>query len=285
MVEAIKKMRGLITGSNGMLGSDIAEEFKEFELFAFDKDELDITKKTEIIKKINEIWPNIVINCAAYTDVDGSEANKGTALQINAYGAKNVAEACNKANAALIHFSSDYVFGGNSKNGYKEDASKNPISHYGYSKSLGEDLIIKSTKKYFIIRSSWLFGKNGENFVNAILKKSNEKEIKVADDQIGSPTYTKDLAKATKEFLGNEYSYGVYHVTNSGYCSWFEFAKEILRLSNSKAKVVPITSEELNRPAKRPKCSILLNTKFKNKLPFWGTALKGYLLDKKGSIK
>lgn len=280
MVEAIKKIKVLVIGSRGMLGSDIAQEFKEFELFAFDKDELDITRKDLLFRKFNEIKPYIVINCAAYTDVDGSEANKKTALQINAYGAKNVAEGCNKTNATLIHFSSDYVFDGNSKDGYKEDAKKNPISHYGYSKSLGEDFIQRSAKKYFIIRSSWLFGKNGNNFVEAILKKSNEKEIKVVDDQIGSPTYTKDLAKATKELLVQKYDYGTYHITNSGYCSWFEFAKEILRLSNSKTKVIPITSEELGRLAKRPKCSILLNTKFKSKLPFWSVALKRYLGEK-----
>ena len=260
-----------------MLGSDIVDELKGFELFPFDKNELDITNNKSVLNKITEIKPNFVINCAAYTDVDGSETNKETALQVNAYGAKNVAEACNKINAIMMHFSSDYVFDGTSENGYKEDAEKNPISHYGYSKSLGEDLIIKSTKKYFIIRSSWLFGKNGKNFVEAILKKSNENEIKVVNDQLGSPTYTKDLAKATKEFLMQDYTYGIYHITNSGYCSWFEFAEEILKLVNSKAKVIPITSEELGRPAKRPKCSILLNTKFKNKLPFWNIALRRYL--------
>ena len=148
------------------------------------------------------------------------------------------------------------------------------------TKSLGEDYISRILRKYFIIRSSWLFGRKGKNFVESILSKANENEIKVVNDQFGSPTYTKDLARATKELLVQEYGFGVYHLTNSGYCSWYEFAKEILKNANSKAKVVPISSMQLNRPAKRPKCSILISTKFKNRLPLWSVGLKRYLGEK-----
>ena len=273
-------MKILITGSKGMLGSDIVQEFKDFHLYAFGKSELDITKKSQIQKYFRKINPDIVINSAAYTDVDGSEANRKEALKANALAVRNIAMMCKKIDAALVHFSTDYVFDGKNKHGFRENDKKNPINYYGCTKSIGEDYIRKITKKYFIIRSSWLFGKNGKNFVQAIIKKSNEAEIKVVNDQAGSPTYTKDLAKAAKEIILN-YDYGIYHITNGGTCTWFEFAQEILKNINSKTKTVPITSEELGRPAKRPKCSILINTKFKNELPFWSIALKRYL----GEIK
>ena len=270
-------MKILITGSKGMLGSDIVKEFKNFDLYSFDKDELDITKTEEINKTLQKIKPDIVINCAAYTDVDGSESDKEIALEINADSVKNLAQACRKINSVFVHFSTDYVFDGSNKNGYRENGKKNPVSYYGYTKSLGEDYIRQELKNYYIIRTSWLFGKKGRNFIEAIIKKSKEKEIKVVNDQTGSPTYTKDLAKAVKELITKNYDYGIYHITNSGYCTWFDFAKEILKQKKSNAKVAPITSKELNLAAKRPKCSILINTKFKNKLPFWNIALKRYL--------
>lgn len=280
MVEKSKEMKILITGSNGMLGSDLAQEFKDFDLYAFSKSQLDITKKSQIIEKFKKIRPDLAINAAAYTDVDGSEANRKEALRANALAVRNIAMMCRKIDASLAHYSTDYVFDGKNQNGYRENAQKNPVNYYGYTKSLGEDYLQKIIKNHFIIRSSWLFGKNGKNFVRSILGKSNEKEIKVVDDQIGSPTYTKDLAKATKELLLQGYGYGIYHITNSGKCSWFEFAREILKNVNSKASVIPISSKQLDRPAKRPKCSVLLNTKFKNKLPFWDDALKRYLGEK-----
>lgn len=273
-------MKVLITGSNGMLGSDLVQEFKDFDLYAFSKNQLDITKKSDIVKNFKKIKPHIVINSAAYTDVDGSEINEKLALKVNALAVKNIAIMCKKIEAILVHYSTDYVFDGKNENGYREDSKKNPINYYGYTKAVGEDYIEKILKKYFIVRSSWLFGKNGKNFVKAILSKANENDIKVVNDQIGSPTYTKDLAKATKELVTKKYDYGIYHITNFGQCSWFEFANKILKDVNSNTKVVPITSNQLKRLAKRPKCSILLNTKFKNKLPFWNIALKRYLGEK-----
>lgn len=273
-------MKVLITGSSGMLGSDLTEEFSDSNLYHFSKEQLDITKKSHIIKNFKKIKPGIVINSAAYTDVDGSERNRKEALRVNALAIRNIAMMCRKIDAVLVHYSTDYVFDGNNKNGYRENDKKNPINYYGYTKSLGEDYISRILRKYFIIRSSWLFGRKGKNFVESILSKANENEIKVVNDQFGSPTYTKDLARATKELLVQEYGFGVYHLTNSGYCSWYEFAKEILKNANSKAKVVPISSMQLNRPAKRPKCSILISTKFKNRLPLWSVGLKRYLGEK-----
>ncbi len=273
-------MKVLITGSSGMLGSDLAEEFSDYDLYHFSKEQLDITKKSNIVKNFKKIKPDIVINSAAYTNVDGSETNRKEALSVNALAAKNIAMMCKKIDAVLVHYSTDYVFDGNNKNGYRESDKKNPINYYGYTKSLGEDYISKILKKCFIIRSSWLFGRNGNNFVKAILSKANEDEIKVVNDQFGSPTYTKDLARATKELLAQKYYFGIYHITNSGHCSWYEFANEILKNVNSKAKIVPISSAQLNRPAKRPKCSILISTKFKNKLPLWSVGLRSYLGEK-----
>ena len=273
-------MNSLITGSSGMLGSDIAHEFKNtqkgFKAYSLNKKQLDITKTHDILKNFRKIKPGIVINCAAYTDVDGSESNRKLALNVNAIAVKNLAKACRKFGSAMVHFSTDYVFDGKNKNGYREDSRKNPINYYGYTKSMGEKYIEEMLDNYFIIRTSWLFGKNGKNFVDAIIKKSKDKEIRVVNDQRGSPTYTKDLANAAKELIRN-YRYGAYHITNRGACTWFEFAKEILKNANSKTKVIPIKSEEISRTAKRPRCSVLINTKFKNKLPFWDNALKRYL--------
>ena len=273
-------MKILITGSSGMLGSDLKNEFRDFELYPFSREALDITKKSHVQKYFRKIKPGIVINSAAYTDVDGSEINKRDALRTNAIAVRNIAMMCKKIDCSLIHYGTDYVFDGKFERGYMENDKKNPVNYYGYTKSVGEEYVKKIMRKYFIIRSSWLFGKNGKNFVQAILKKSNEAEIKVVNDQTGSPTYTKDLARATRELALN-YDYGIYHITNKGTCTWFQFAREILKQVNSKTKIVPITSKELNRPAKRPKCSVLVNTKFKNKLPFWNAALKRYLGDLK----
>lgn len=275
-------MKIIITGSSGMLGSALVNEFKNsgmHQTFSFDKNQLDITNKKEIEKCFKKIKPNVLINAAAYTDVDDCEINRKQALNVNAKAVKNLAVLCNKINAVLVHFSTDYVFDGKNKNGYKESDKKNPINYYGWSKSLGEDYITSAMENYFIVRTSWLFGNNGKNFVDAILKKSNEREIKVVDEQRGCPTYTNDLAIAVRILLQNHqnYGFGIYHITNEGDCTWFDFAKEIIKINKSKSKVVPIKSSELDRKAKRPKCSVLINTKFKNKLPIWQDALRRYL--------
>lgn len=272
-------MKILLLGAKGMLGQDLRGALAEHKLFAFDINDFDITNKEEVRNWIIKIKPNIVINSAAYTDVDECEYNKKLAFDVNGYAVGNLAKICNKVSSSLVHISTDYIFYGKSTKGYKENSKPNPINIYGKSKLLGETLLKKYTKKYFLIRTSWLYGKNGKNFVNTMLDKAKkEKILRVVDDQFGCPTYTKDLAEKISKEIINSKNYGTYHITNSGHCSWFEFAKEILKLINKKNKIIPISSRELKRPTLRPKISILLNTKLPS-LRNWKRALKAYLTD------
>jgi dTDP-4-dehydrorhamnose reductase len=265
-------MKTLILGAKGMLGADLVKVFPD--ALAWDINDLDITNTKQVTDKIKKLKPELVINAAAYTDVDGAEDNKKKCFEVNAYAVENLARLCKKLNAILVHFSTDYVFDGE-KQGYKEDDKPNPVNVYGDSKALSEKLLMKNAEKYYLIRTAWLYGKSGRNFVNTITQSAKEKKIlKVVDDQIGSPTYTKDLALKLKEVTAMPF--GIYHITNAGSVSWFEFAKRIIKLLNIDAKVIPIKSEELRRPAKRPNCSILLNTKLIPLRP-WNEALAEYL--------
>ncbi|MBD3248800.1 dTDP-4-dehydrorhamnose reductase [Candidatus Woesearchaeota archaeon] len=269
------RMKILIIGSKGMLGTDIVSEISktENEVIGWDISDIDITKE-EDMSKIEKESPSIIINCAAYTDVDKAEEERERCCSINVTGVKNLVDICKKLNIPLIQISTDYVFNGE-KEGYDEDNKKNPINSYGQTKAEGEDLIIDNLKKYYIIRTAWLFGKNGKNFVETMLKLFKEKEeIKVVDDQVGCPTYTKDLAKAIINLI--EKDYGIYHITNSGKCSWFEFAEEIKRLTTSNCIIHPCKTKEFPRPAKRPKFSILNNNKIEN-LQDWKDSLQEYL--------
>ena len=217
-------VKTLIIGSNGMLGSDLCKVFPE--AITLTHKDLDITNKVQVLEFIQKISPDIVINAAAYTNVDGCEDNPEIAFRVNGYGPGNLAEACNKIGAKLVHFSTDYVFDG-SKDQYKESDIPSPINVYGQSKLLGEQEIMKNLKDYRIIRISWLFGKHGKNFVEAILKLSHEiDEVKVVNDQFGRPTYTLDLAHRIKEVT--ELEAGIYHLTNDGICSWYEFASAFI---------------------------------------------------------
>ena len=263
VVGAIKT---LIIGSNGMLGSDLCKVFP-YAIKLTHKD-LDITNRTRVINCIQDIRPDVVINAAAYTNVDGCEDNKELAFQINGYGPGHVAEACSKVGATLVHFSTDYVFDG-SKKDYAESDTPNPINVYGHSKLLGENKIIGNMDDY---RISWLFGIHGKNFVETMIKLSREMDtVKVVNDQFGKPTYTMDLANKVKEII--ELDPGIYHITNDGMCSWYEFASSIID------NVIPCTSEEFPRKAKRPKYSVLVNTKTKP-MRNWREALKDYLKER-----
>ncbi|MFH0818688.1 MAG: dTDP-4-dehydrorhamnose reductase [Patescibacteria group bacterium] len=275
------KTKIIITGANGMLGHDLQEKFKDFNLLCFDKDNLDITNYKQVSEIISREKPQVVINAAAYTDVDGCETNKDLCMQINGYGVGNLAQACKENDVILVHYSTDYIFNGQNKDGYSEDYNEiDPISVYGQSKALGEKLIKENCDKYYILRTAWLYGKNGKNFVDTMIKLGQEKdELKVVDDQHGSPTFSKDLAQETKKIIANlKPDFGVFHVTNSGNCTWFEFAKGIFNIKNIKIKLEPCTSNEFPRPARRPKYSILLNTKL-SELRTWQEALKDYLKD------
>ena len=225
---------------------------------------------------MKEIRPNFVINAAAYTDVDGCESNADLAYAINGDAVKILAKACNLTDSVLVHISTDYVFDGR-KDGYGEEDTPNPINIYGKSKHLGERYLTETAKKYYLIRTAWLYGKHGKNFVDTILKLAkSRKELEVVNDQRGSPTYTKDLSAAIRHLIDATPAYGIYHLTNDGMCTWFEFACKIIGLKGLPTNMKAISSDTLKRAARRPACSVLLNTKLP-KLRRWESALSDYL--------
>ena len=272
-------MKILITGADGQIAAEFRkclEAQSGYVVSALNKEMLDISDAAALAEAISSYRPSIVLNCAAYNLVDKAEEDFDTAFRINASGVKNLAFSCRKNNVLLIHFSTDYVFDGKKKGGYIETDRKRPLNYYGLTKSLGEDMIQQRMDNYFIVRTSWLFGKHGNNFVEAIRRQMGSSSIQVVNDQRGCPTYTKDLTAALPPLV-EEYPYGIYHITNTGSCTWFDFAREVVQKSGGGPKVVPITSAELDRAAIRPKNSVLRSTKFKRKLPSWKSALQKYL--------
>ena len=262
-------MRILVTGAKGMLGTDLVKRLSiKNDVKGVDVEDFDITDEAETIRGIKKIIPELVINTAAFTDVDACETEREVAFKVNRGGARNVATGCYEVNARFIHISTDYVFNGEKKEPYKEDDEPRPINIYGQSKLEGEQEISRlqtsdSRLQTLIIRTSWLFGKNGRNFVDTILRLSNEKdEIRVVDDQTGSPTYTVDLSESIERLIDSDAA-GIVHCSNSGECSWYDFAKEIIRIKGIKGvNVIPIKSGELKRPAKRPSYSVLSNDRY-----------------------
>lgn len=284
-------MKIILTGADGMLGTDLKEALcSMFHVSCYAKNDLDITNPAQIEEKISEVRPDILINAAAYTAVDKAESEFELAKKINGTAVGFLAKACRTHGVRLIHFSTDYVFDGGNPGGYSEDAKPNPINAYGKSKLLGEELIEKSGCDFAIIRTSWLYGKNGKNFVDTMLRLGKERqELKVVADQTGSPTYSLDLAKAILQLLENpsfchprengdpeKKSGEIFHLTNSDTTTWADFAREIFRLAKLPTKVISISTNEYPLPAKRPSCSILLNTKLP-KLRSWQEALREYL--------
>ncbi|MGE7943746.1 dTDP-4-dehydrorhamnose reductase [Lysinibacillus xylanilyticus] len=252
-------MKIMVTGANGQLGQELVKQLSnsQHELYAFTKQELDITNIEQVTTICNNVQPDIIINAAAYTNVDGAETNRELAFQINATGQRNLAVAAEKIGAKICYISTDYVFNGQADSPYNEYMNVEPIGVYGQSKYTGEFLTQTLSTKYFIVRTAWVYGEFGPNFVKTMLRLAEEKtEIGVVHDQIGSPTYTVDLAEFLIELLQTE-KYGIYHCTNSGICSWYEFAKEIFSIANKNVNVNPLTSEQFPRPAKRPAYSVL----------------------------
>jgi len=273
-------VRIALTGSNGMLGNDIKKVFKDVELAALTRKDLDITSLDQSVSRIKEISPDYLIHSAAYTDVDGCEQDPEKAYLVNGIGTRNVTIACEEVKCPILYISSDYVFDGASKEPYHEWDLTGPVTRYGRSKLMGEQFVHSFTNRFYIVRTSWLYGNNGKNFVDTICRLLSEKdEIDVVDDQIGSPTYTYDLAFTLRELIGK--GYGTYHITNSSHCSWFEFAQAIARLKSSNTKIVPTTTDKFNRPAKRPAYSVLDNTMLRlegiGELRHWEDALREYL--------
>lgn len=269
-----------------MLGTDvfrILARSQEHTVIGIDIQEADITSITALRHYLWNRKFDVIIHCAAYTDVDGCETNQDLAYSINGYGTKNVAQYAQETNAVLLYISTDFVFDGQKKEPYSELDIPNPLSIYGKSKLAGEQFIQQLLTRYYIIRTSWLFGKHGKNFVDTILSKIQSREcLSVVNDQIGTPTYSVDLAEAIQRFIGCEL-FGIYHISNSGICSWFEVAAEIISIAglSNKIKVIPITSDELIRPAKRPKYSKLGNFRYEQEigppLRVWQEAVKDYI--------
>ena len=276
-------MRVLVTGVKGQLGSDIAAELKlrAEECIGADIADFDITDRGATVGTIKKYMPDCVIHCAAFTDVNGAEEKRGLCERINVLGTENVALACNEADAKLIYISTDYVFNGEGMRPYEPNDERNPINFYGMTKSLGEDKVRSVCPKHFIVRTSWVFGKNGTNFVKTMLRLGEQMEgLTVVDDQIGSPTYTPDLARLLCDMAATE-RYGTYHATNEGFCSWYDFAKKIMELSGIGCNIKPIASKDYPSPAIRPQNSRLSKEKLVQngfyKLPPWEDALKRFI--------
>ena len=253
-------MKILITGSNGMLGHDLIEVLKDkHELLLTTSKTLDITDGDSVMDFIVKSNPDIVINSAAYTDVDGCESNPDLAYNVNGEGVKNLALACREVDCPLVHISTDYVFNGQNDRPWVEDDEIGPISIYGKSKLKGEEHIKEILEKYFIVRTAWLYGVNGRNFPRTMLELAQKhSEITVVYDEVGTPTYTPDLAKGISKLIETDY-YGTYHLTNSGNCSWCEFARYIFEVADVDVNVIPVTASEFARPAPRPSYSVLEN--------------------------
>jgi dTDP-4-dehydrorhamnose reductase len=276
----------LVIGAKGMLGRDLMgvllSSLPNDEVIGWDIEEIDIQKEEDTVFKIEKLRPDIMVHIAAYTDVDGCELNEEKAFAVNAEGTKHVALTASRCQAKMVYLSTDYVFDGNKREPYLESDSPHPLNVYGRSKWKGEQYVQELVKDPLIVRTQWLFGRYGKNFVTSILRQAGEKRVlSVVNDQIGSPTYTVDLAKAISALIQFDAS-GIFHVANSDLCTWYTFGQAILKLSGmDKVRVIPISSKELGRPAIRPSYSVLNCQKLKKKtgltLRPWSEALKEYL--------
>jgi len=278
--------RILVIGAKGMLGRDLTKElrfsFPEDEVLEWDIDEIDIRQEESTLTKIEGARPTIVIHAAGYTDVDGCETNESEAFRVNAGGTRHVAMGAMRCGARVVYLSTDYVFDGKKGEPYLEEDPPNPLNHYGHSKWKGEQYVHELGKDGLIVRTQWLYGRYGKNFVTAILRQAKEKSLlSIVDDQIGSPTYTVDLSKAISVLIRQKAS-GIFHVANSEFCSWHTFGQTILECSGTEGiTVIPIPTKELGRPATRPLFSVLNTRKFREEtgmtLRPWFEALKDFL--------
>lgn len=276
-------MKVLVTGVKGQLGYDVVRELNErkIECVGADVEDFDITDRRQTFGFIENCMPDAIIHCAAYTAVDRAEDDKEKCRAVNADGTENIALCAKEIGAKMVYISTDYVFGDDGEDFLGVDFEKNPKNVYGKTKLLGEEAVIKNVEKSFIVRTSWVFGKNGGNFVRTMMRVgSQNEEVRVVADQIGSPTYTYDLSKLLCDMIMTE-KYGVYHATNEGVCSWAEFCEEIFSLASIKSKVNHITTEQYPTKAKRPKNSRLskscLDSAGFKRLPTWQNALERYI--------
>jgi dTDP-4-dehydrorhamnose reductase len=282
-------MKVLVTGASGQLGRDVVLllEKEGHDVLACDRDQMDITNQAQCNEVISSYHPEVVIHCAAYTAVDAAETDIDGAYKVNAVGTRNVAVAAEKTGAKLIYISTDYVFDGKSVDPYQEYDNTNPQSVYGKSKRAGEWLVQSLSSRWFVVRTSWVYGLHGNNFVKTMLKLGQEKpKLQVVHDQKGSPTYTLDLAGFLMELMTTE-MYGIYHASNSGTCTWYEFTQAIFEEAQTtggvsiQAKLEPCTTEQFPRPAPRPVNSVMdhmsIRTNGLTDLRPWRDGLKDFI--------
>jgi len=268
-----------------MLGRDLTEVLQsssQGEVVPWDLGEIDIREEKETVEKIGELGPDVIINAAAFTQVDDCESQMEQAFAVNAEGMRHVALGALRCQAKVVYLSTDYIFDGKKRESYLEGDPPHPLNAYGRSKWKGEEYVQALLKRWLIVRTQWLYGKHGNNFVTAILGQAREKdELRIVDDQVGAPTYSVDLSKILGTLIRKK-AEGVFHVTNSGTCSWCEFGRAILQLSwLNKIRVTPISSQELKRPATRPPYSVLNCQKLTSTMGLtprpWIEALRDYL--------
>ena len=281
-------MKVLVTGASGQLGYDVCEELKrrKVDYVGTSSGELDITDPEAVERTLQTIHPDAVIHCAAYTKVDQAEEEPEQCWAVNAAGTKNIAAVCRRIHAKMLYISTDYVFPGTGEQFYEPADPVGPVNTYGRSKLAGELAVQSLLDRYFIVRISWVFGKNGNNFVKTMLRLAETRtELNVVCDQIGSPTYTADLAPLLCDMIQTE-KYGIYHATNEGTCSWAEFAESIFELAGKPVTVHPIPTSEYPTKAVRPLNSRMSKQRLKehgfSMMPQWRDALKRYVEEIKG---
>ncbi len=269
-------MKILVTGANGMLGQDLCPVLEDegHEIIETDSQTLDVTDLVEVQKILKAQKPAIVIHCAAYTNVDKSEEEQEKASLINVVGTQNVAKACAQNDILMVYISTDYVFDGEKNEPYLPSDKTNPLNVYGQTKLEGEKAVQKYCKKYYIVRTSWLYGYHGKNFVETMLSLADKPELKVVNDQIGCPTWSVELSNGIAELLEEMPEYGIYHICSSGETSWYNFAKEIFAIEKLKVNLKPCTTEEFQSKAKRPKYSVM---DCQGICRNWKAALKDYM--------
>lgn len=280
-------LKFMITGVNGQLGHDVMMKLKEmdFDVIAPRRDEFDLTNKDQVKKFIIKEKPDVIIHCAAYTAVDKAEDEKDLCYSVNVEGTRAVAQSAKEINAKVVYVSTDYIFDGLSQEPHSEDKLTNPVNYYGYTKEKGEQIVRGLLHRHFIVRTSWVYGQNGKNFVKTMLKLAESRnEINVVSDQIGAPTYSKDLAEFIVNLVQTR-EYGTYHGVNEGYCSWYEFAKSIFEEYGINMIVNPISTEDYTTRAKRPLNSRLSKENTDkagiDKMPHWKDALTRFIKELK----
>ena len=280
-------LKFMVTGANGQLGNDVMMKLKslKFDVTAPRRDEFDLTDKDQVKKYILTEKPDVIIHCAAYTAVDKAEDENDLCYSVNVEGTRAVAEAAKEINAKVVYISTDYVFDGLGQEPHSEDKETNPVNYYGYTKEQGEKIVRGLLDRFFIVRTSWVYGLNGNNFVKTMLKLAESRnEINVVSDQIGAPTYTKDLAEFIVSLIQTK-KYGTYHGVNEGYCSWYEFAKSIFVKTAIEMKVNPISTQDYPTKAKRPLNSRLSKENTTkavlDRIPHWEDALTRFIAELK----